>query len=268
MRVDAGRHPKKLYIKQSDKLTGLQEAQKGFNRKLEQDVQSGDPVKVRETLVNVVEETLTEPRSGSLEGVSDTVGVLVSDYSKESDVVKNLIDLSSKDYSSTLHSINVMAMALAYAQYTQAPPEEAKTMGLCGLLHDVGKTRVADTILVAPRKLTNEEFEEMKRHTVKGYKILSECRFADKEIAKTALDHHEKINGSGYPNQKRKISHIAQVIGIIDCYEALTNDDRPYRSAMSPFDAMNNIIKKEMLEGKFDKELFAEFVKCLGSALV
>ena len=69
MRVDEGRHPEKLYIKQSDKIEGIQEVQKVFNRKLRQDIQSGNPKEMRETIVSIMEETLTEPRSGSIEGL-------------------------------------------------------------------------------------------------------------------------------------------------------------------------------------------------------
>lgn len=264
MRVNEGMHPRELFIRQSDKLKGLQEAQKGFNRQLTRDVQSGDPARVKETLVSVVEETLTEPRSGSLEGVSDTVGILVSDFSRESNVVKNLIDLSSTDYTSTLHSINVMAMSLAFSFYCQASAAEAKIMGLCALLHDVGKTRISNEILTAPRKLSDQEFEEMKRHTIEGYRILTDCNFSDREIALCALNHHEKIDGSGYPHHKRNVSRISQIVGLIDCYEALTNDDRPYRSAMEAFKVLGDIIKKDVMDGKFSPEIFTLFVKSLG----
>ncbi|MDP3284616.1 MAG: HD domain-containing protein [Desulfobacterales bacterium] len=265
MRIAEGAHPKELFIKQTDKLSGLQEAQKGFNKQLEQDVRSGNPAKVKETLVAVVQETLAEPRSGSLEGISDTVGIFVSGYSRESGVIRNLIDLSSKDYSSTMHSINVMAMALNFAFHMHYPPEEVKLLGLCGLLHDVGKTKIKGDILTAPRKLTDDEFEEMRKHTIYGYNILNDCKFGNREIADCALDHHEKIDGSGYPNRKTRISKMSQIIGMIDCYEALTNDDRPYRSAMEAYEALSIIIIKDVNSGKFDKKLYAQLVTCLGN---
>jgi putative nucleotidyltransferase with HDIG domain len=265
MRIAEGLHPRELYIRQSDKITGIQEAQKGFNRQLELDVMSGNSIKVKETLVTVVEETLAEPRSGSLEGMSDTVGVIVSGYSRDSGIIKNLIDLSSKDYSSTIHSINVMALALKFAFHIYFAPEEAKLLGLCGLLHDVGKTRIDDEILTAPRKLTDDEFAEMRRHTIYGYNILNECKFGNSEIADCALNHHEKIDGSGYPNGKIRISRMSQIIGIIDCYEALTNDDRPYRNAMDAYEALSTIIMKDVNSGKFDKELYAQLIKSLGN---
>ena len=78
------------------------------------------------------------------------------------------------------------------------------------------------------------------------------------------MEHHEKLDKSGYPNGKGNMSDISQIIGIIDCYEALTNDDRPYRSAMAPYDALN-IIKKDVVEGKFRKEVFEKFTYSLAN---
>ena len=77
-----------------------------------------------------MEETLTEPRSGSLEGVSETVEILVSEYTKEPDVIRNLLFVSSKDYTTVLHSINVMALALGYAFYVNSSLAEKRVLGL------------------------------------------------------------------------------------------------------------------------------------------
>lgn len=265
MRVSEGRHPEILYIKQADKIRGLQEAQQAFNRQLEIHVKSKNPEKVKETLISVVEETLSEPRSGSLEGVSETVSILIGDYSKETDVIQQLIDISSTDYSTVLHSINVMAFALAFASHNNFSRSEAKRLGLCALLHDVGKIKIDPETLTAPRKLTNEEFERMKSHPAKGYDILRQCKFGDREISISALEHHEKLDGSGYPNNKTNISGTAQIIGIIDCYEALTNDDRPYRNAMKGFDALKDVIKDEVKQAKFSAEIYSQFVRSLGA---
>ena len=265
MRLNRGTHPEVLYIRQKERLKGLQEAQQGFNSDLESYIKTQNPVKVKETVVNVVAETLTEPRSGSLEGISDTVGILVSDYMKEGDVIKNLIDMTHTDYSIVLHSINVMAFALGFASYLNCSPEQAKVLGLGALLHDVGKTKMDPKLLTAPRKLSDEEFEEIKRHTIIGFEILKECKFAHRDISLTALEHHEKLDGSGYPNGKHRISQQAKIIGIIDCYEALTTDDRPYREAMGPFDTLDDIIGREVKAGKFDKDIYVEFIKSLGS---
>lgn len=262
MRLNEARHPNKLYIQQKDKLKGLQEAQKGFNKLLTTNIQSGSPEQIKETLITMMEETLDEPRSGSLEGVSETIDILVSDYSRETQVVETLWKVSSKDYTTVLHSINVMAFALGFAAHTDFDLQEMRMFGLAALLHDVGKTKIDPEILQSTRKLSDQEFEEMQKHTIIGFNILDKCQFSDKRIKFVALNHHEKIDGTGYPNGKNNLPEFAQIIGIIDCYEALTNDDRPYRSAMDPLKALK-IIKEDVIASKFDPKSFEQFAYSL-----
>ena len=262
MRIEQGLYPDRLYIKNDDKIRGIQEVQKVFNQQLKKDIRSYNPEKIKETLLNIMEETLTEPKSGSLEGVSETVNIIVSEYTEHYDVMKNLLDVTTKDYTTALHSINVMSLALGYAFYVNCPLPQKKILGLSALLHDVGKTKTNIDLLTKTEKLTEEEFEEMQRHTIEGYNILANCQFKNKEIKFTALYHHEKLDGSGYPYGKKKISETAQIIGLIDCYEALTNDDRPYRSAIDPLSALT-LIKKDVEEGKFDSNIFEKFAYSL-----
>jgi putative nucleotidyltransferase with HDIG domain len=258
MRIDQKRHPEKLYIKQADKLTGIQEVQAAFNKQLEEYIKRNSPKKVKDTIVAIVEETFNEPRSGNIEGLSKTINILVSDFAKESNIVRNLLFVSNNDYTTVLHSINVMALVIGYATHENYSLTEKKTIGLGALLHDVGKAKIDSEILSAPRKLTEGEFDRMKSHTTVGYQILNRCKFEKPEIRLSALQHHEKIDGSGYPKRLNEISEIAQIIGIIDCYEALTNDDRPYRSAIDPLKALT-IIKDDVEAGKFNKRIFEKF---------
>ncbi len=262
MRIEEGLYPDKLYINHDDKIRGIQEVQKVFNQQLKKDIRSDNPKKVKETLLNIMEETLTEPKSGSLEGMSETMNIIVSEYTEHYDVMKNLLDVTSKDYTTALHSINVMSLALGYAFYVNCSLPQKKILGLSALLHDVGKTKTNTELLTMTEKLTEEEFEEMRRHTIEGYNILSNCKFKDEEIKFTALYHHEKLDGTGYPYGKKKILETAQIIGLIDCYEALTNDDRPYRSATDPLNALT-LIKKDVEAGKFDRNIFENFAYSL-----
>ena len=117
LRLDEEQHPDELYIWQEDKIRGIQEAQKGFNAHLDKSIKSGDIEEVKNTVRTIVEETLAEPRSGSLEGVSETVDILLSDYARDLNVVKNLREVSVADYTTVIHSINDMALALGFACY-------------------------------------------------------------------------------------------------------------------------------------------------------
>jgi HD-GYP domain-containing protein (c-di-GMP phosphodiesterase class II) len=265
MRVKSGQHPKKLYILKKDQLQALKEAQSALNKQLQKDIATNNPQKVRSTVARIAQETLRDPRSGSLEGAASTVGILVSEYTKESDVIRNLMDLSSNDYTTVTHSINVMALSLAYGIFIGLSPPRKKILGLSALLHDVGKMKVDPEILKAERKLSDEEYLHVQSHTTLGYNILNGCQFTNVEIKFAALEHHEKIDGSGYPHGTQHMHVSAEIIGLIDYYEALTNDDRPYRSALAPLQALE-LLKADVEAGKFRQQLFANFAYSLVKA--
>ena len=263
MRIRERLLPKKLYIQKKNKINAVQEIQKEYNSQLKQSIQQKDRANVRNIVHNVVRVTLEEPVSGSIEGMKETVGILVSEFTKDFNVVKSLLDLAAKDYTTVLHSVNVMALALGYARYVNYDQGQKRILGLAALLHDVGKVRIKTEVLQAPRQLTNDEFREVQQHTIKGYNILDKCKFSNPEIKMTALQHHEKLDGTGYPLQTFKITEFAQIVSIIDCYEALTNDDRLYRKSMTPLNALE-IIQSEIVDtGKFSKEIFKNFARLL-----
>jgi hypothetical protein len=109
MRIDGGHYPNKLYIKNTDQLRSIHEVQREFDKQLEGNIKSGNPDSAKNILVNIVEETFSEPRSGSVEGLSETVNILVSDYASESNILTSILNLSQNDCTSALHSVNVMA---------------------------------------------------------------------------------------------------------------------------------------------------------------
>ena len=258
LRMREGRHPTELYIHQNDRQAAIKELQNGFNRYIARSIKTGNAVAVKSTLCNLVEETLAEPRSGTLKALPETVDVLVSGYSKNPEILKTFASISFKDYSTVIHSVNVMALTLGFCFYSKLSMHETKRLGLSALLHDVGKTEIPDTILKAPRKLTDKEFQMMKRHPKIGEYIIKIKSGIGGSIARGAIEHHEKLDGSGYPKGVQHISFVGQLVGIIDCYEALTNEERPYRRAMSPLDTLK-LIKSDVDAGKFDRKIFEKF---------
>jgi len=155
-----------------------------------------------------------------------------------------------------------MALVLGYAFFVSSSLAEKKVLGLSALLHDVGKTKIDTELLKASRRLTDEDFKELQRHTVLGFNILDNCKFGSSEVKFAALHHHERIDGSGYPNRITRISNISQIVSFIDCYEALTNDDRPYRRAMDPLKALE-LIKNDVEAKKFNRNIFKKFAYSL-----
>jgi HD-GYP domain-containing protein (c-di-GMP phosphodiesterase class II) len=258
LRLDEELHPMELYIHQKDRISAIKELQKGFNRQIAKSIKTGNVLEVKSTLCDLVAETLTEPRSGTLKALPETVDTLVSGYSKNSEIIKTFASISFKDYTTVIHSVNVMALTLGFCFHSKISLPETKRLGLSALMHDVGKTEIPDRILKASRKLTNKEFKVMKRHPKIGESIIKFKNGLDGEIAQGALEHHEKLDGSGYPRGINHISFAGQLLGIIDCYEALTNEERPYRRAKSPLDTLK-LIKQDVETGKFDRKIFEKF---------
>ena len=258
LRLDEERHPTELYIHQKDRISAIKELQKGFNRQIAKSIKTGNVLEVKSTLCDLVAETLTEPRSGTLKALPETVDTLVSGYSKNSEIIKTFASISFKDYTTVIHSVNVMALTLGFCFHSKISLPETKRLGLSALMHDVGKTEIPDRILKASRKLTNKEFKVMKRHPKIGESIIKFKNGLDVEIAQGALEHHEKLDGSGYPRGINHISFAGQLLGIIDCYEALTNEERPYRRAKSPLDTLK-LLTQDVEAGKFDRKIFEKF---------
>lgn len=260
------KHPYKgkLYITPEDKLRSLDIIQKEFSRNLTSNLKRKKTGEVKKELINIVGETLSQPRSGSLRVIPSTVNTIIESYSDQPKIVKNLAILSHIDYSTTIHSINVMALMINYCFYTEKPESVTREYGLAALLHDVGKAddSFPESILRENRKLTDKEFEIVKTHPKLGGDILKEYGNELATAIPGALEHHEKLDGSGYPAGISEISECGKILGIIDCYEAITNDERPYRSAMLPIKALT-LLKEDVDRGLFDKTIFHDFAYSL-----
>jgi HD-GYP domain-containing protein (c-di-GMP phosphodiesterase class II) len=155
-----------------------------------------------------------------------------------------------------------MALTIGYCFYNHMTEKETREFGLAALLHDLGKTEIPGEILTANRALTDLEFIQMKKHPAIGFDILKYTGLDIKIATEGALEHHEKLDGSGYPEGKTNISECGMLLGIIDCYEAITNDDRPYRTAMQPMTALQ-ILQDDVEKGKYNKKIFATFAYSL-----
>jgi len=257
MRVSQQRHPD-LYFQDKDRIVAIREIQKGFNKHIADSIQTGNAFKVKATLCDLVEETLAEPRSGTLQALPQTIDSLIAGYSKRPDILKTFASISFKDYTTVIHSVNVMALTLGFCIHSNFSMPKTRKMGLGALLHDVGKTEIPSSILKAPRKLSDNEFKIMRTHPTVGNEIIRQKNNIGGEVALGALEHHEKLDGSGYPKGTRNISYIGQLLGIIDCYEALTNEDRPYRRARQPLETLK-FLKEDVEGGKFNREIFEKF---------
>ncbi|WP_312372643.1 HD-GYP domain-containing protein [Lachnoclostridium sp.] len=146
-----------------------------------------------------------------------------------------------RDYDdmSYIHSINVAIMCHMFGVWLNFGPRDLETLTLCGLLHDIGKLVIPSEILTKKETLTQEEYDLLKSHATRGYKIL-EQHDINIHIKMTAMMHHERCDGSGYPMglTSAQIDRFAKIVMIADVYDAMTSS-RSYRNPLCPFEVIS-----------------------------
>lgn len=164
----------------------------------------------------------------------------------------------SKDEYTQNHSYRVSIYAAKVASYLGLNSERIEDVRAAALLHDIGKLDISREILYKAARLTQEEFEEMKRHVEKGVGMLESVGGSLRRVLPIILSHHDRFDGSGYhPTRGNDIPLEARIIAVADVYDSLTSD-RPYRKAMSPFDAKEVVTKESGTE--FDPQVVDAFL--------
>jgi len=260
-RLQLGLHPDELFITFNDRVSIIRNKQHKLNNDIKKSIKV-DVDKARESISELITVTLSEPRSEILKEIKNTINIIVKEFLEDPEVVIQLTKVSLHDYSTTLHLTNCMLFCIGYGYYSDFNEFDIKTLGLMGLLHDVGKIEIPDYILQSDRRLSDEEFEIIKQHPIKSKSILSNSNF-DKKVILSAYEHHERLDGSGYPKGKKsnEINEWSKIMSIIDIFEALTNW-RPYKQAMPTLEALK-ILKKEVTDSKIDKTYFEKFARSL-----
>ncbi len=169
----------------------------------------------------------------------DVMTMMIDDLSRNDKAMVMLTSINATDLYLYQHSLNVCIYATTLGLAYGYSKDELMTLGLGALLHDIGKTQVPLELLKKPGQLTAEEFEEMKKHTEHGFKLLKDEPNIPLLAAHCAFQHHERLDGSGYPRgiKEDDIHEYAKWIAIIDSYDAMTTH-RTYRPAMLPHQAI------------------------------
>lgn len=227
----------------------------------------------RAAVVNVYREArrltktlLDDVRLGGVintEQAKSTVKDCVQSVLRNADALLWMSRMRSEDEYTSEHCLNVCILAIAFGRHLGMSEPELEKLGLCGLLHDVGKMRVPHEILNKPGELTPKEFNMIKAHTVHGRNLLMSSPGIFHGAVDVAYSHHERIDGTGYPRKLKAsgISDFARIIAIVDAYDAMTAD-RCYSRSIPSTDALKNIFKDRGTH--FDERLALEFMKCVG----
>jgi HD-GYP domain-containing protein (c-di-GMP phosphodiesterase class II) len=192
--------------------------------------------------------------------------VLVNDVAesidRHPDAFRSLARLKTADEYTYMHSVAVCALMVSLGREIGLDEAECREAGLAGMLHDLGKALMPQEILNKPGKLTPEEFDIIKTHPRRGWELLANAKNIPAGVLDVCLHHHEKFDGSGYPEKLAadKITRFARMGAICDVYDAVTSD-RPYKAGWDPAQALQQMAS---WQGHFDRDMFKSFIRCIG----
>lgn len=193
----------------------------------------------------------------------EAVSECVDSILRNPDTLRWLTQIKKRDEYTAEHSMNVCVLSATFARHLGMLQSEIETVALCGLLHDVGKAKIPEEVLNKPGKLSEDERNIMRMHTVYGKEILTTSDNKNLITIDVAHAHHERIDGRGYPRKlkEHQIPLFAKIVALADVYDAITSS-RCYDKGRTSLTALNIIYKEAGIH--FDAELAREFIKCIG----
>lgn len=211
---------------------------------------------IYQTSINFVGDIFQHPKkAGDCQRSKRLIENLLSYLASDRDALQSLETVMSRNYYTFVHSLQVTALSLLlHAEAYMLARDEMVDVGIGTLLHDFGKIFIPAELLNKTGKLTDEEVAIIRRHPQEGYAYLKENTSLNEISLAIVRDHHERLNGNGYPRgiKAEEISRSAQVGGLCDVYCALTID-RSGRAALPPYLALQ-VTRNEMKDA-FDKRL-------------
>ncbi len=199
----------------------------------------------------------------STEQAKATVKDCVDSILRNPDALLWMVRMRNEDSYTEEHCLNVCILSIAFGRHLGMSEAELEKLGLCGLLHDVGKMRVPPPILNKKEPLSDKEFNMIKAHAVHGRNLLMSSPGVPNIAVDVAYSHHERVDGGGYPRKLKAsgISDFSRIVAIVDAYDAMTAD-RCYSRAIPSTDALKRIYQDRGTH--FDERLALEFIKCVG----
>lgn len=231
-----------------------------------QDDDANTPVEVYRKALETIEDVCGDVRLGRIPSsrkVINTVKEMCQSIIEEPFPLLAMSMLKDYDNYTFTHSVNVAVIAMTVGQACGLDEAELHTLGIGGLLHDLGKMTIDHRIVAKPGRLSTEEFEIMRQHPVNGARIVAEMEQMSPAIIDIVNYHHLRFDRTGYPaiDQASSINHLADMAGIADTFDAMTTI-RCYQRPRSPHKAMR--MMAELSGNQLHPEYLAAFLKHLG----
>lgn len=204
-----------------------------------------------------------EGKNLNIEAVRGVVAPILESIIRNSEAYLWLSMMQKKSAYTYSHSVDNCALAIAFGRYMGLPKNDLQTLAIGLLMMDMGNVKIPEQILNKKGRLTEAEYRIVKKHVNHGVEILKTTEGMNEDIVNIALTHHERFDGSGYPNGLlgAHIPVYGRMAAIIDCYDAMTSK-RPFSAAKSPYAALQNIYNWR--GSAFQPELVEQFLQCMG----
>lgn len=214
----------------------------------------------------VVRKVITDARNKhalTLDKPRQLVDRIATSSAQNSGALLSLCQIKEKDEYTWLHPVSASALMIAFARTLGLDEASVHDAGLGGLLLDIGKAFTPEAILQKTGPLTDAEFAVMKRHPSEGRSLLADVSSVPKAVLHIIGEHHERLDGSGYPNKLAgaAISRLGQMAAIVDVYDAMTAD-RKHQGATPPTAVLRKLL--EWSKHSFNPELVQVFIRCIG----
>ena len=225
--------------------------------------QTSNTFKETGSLIKTVFDDIRFGNQFSVESVKQVVTKCVDEVLENSDAMLLLTQLKNQDEYTAQHSMNVCVLSILLGRELKLSVKELNDLGLCGLLHDIGKMKVPLEILNKPGKLEAEELIKMRNHTVLGRNVLMAAKNLFPGAVDVAYMHHEKIEGGGYPRgvDSTGLSVFTKIVTVVDTYDAITSD-RVYQKGQSHLKALGILVGG--MNKQFEGGFVTQFINCIG----
>ena len=210
---------------------------------------------IRKTFTNI-----KQNKQINIGEIKESINSLVDEILDHDNVLVNLVDIKSTDSYTFQHSVNVATLSILLGKNLNYNRDQLVKLGIGAILHDIGKLAIPEEILKKPSKLNSEEYKIIKEHPALGYQNTKKNPNISPVSRVIILYHHEKVDGSGYPDGlvKDDIHEFARIVAITDVFDALTSD-RCYRDRWSTHKTVDFLISK--CGSSFDTHFVREFMK-------
>lgn len=267
--LDTTRPPKAPNKKPSHRdstITYFADAQQNEPRRTSLKLELSRAANINKAALQAVANILEDAREGrpiSLDMANIVVDDMVSSVIRNSDALLGMTCIRKIDNYTLEHSVGVSVLLITFGKYIGLSREELIDIGIGGLLHDIGKALAPPNILNKPGRLNPHEYKIIQKHVDFSHDLAADIAEISETTLQVITEHHERIDGSGYPNQAAgdNISLYGQMAAIADFFDAITTD-RVYAEAISQPAALKKLM--DWGKAQFNQELVQRFIHCVG----